>query len=289
MRGALIKSQMYAFLTVVFWSSAYVFTKTALEFFSVSSLAVLRCLVASLSLAGVAAFGKMPPPPLSAIPRFLLTGAAGFAFYVLAFNKGSVLLNPTTSCVIISTAPIITALLAYFRFGEKVGAPGVLAMGAAFGGILVMMLWNGVMDFSEGIVWIFGAALLISIYNILQRDLARRYGALHVTTYSFVAGTILLLPFLPEAAVEWSNAPLGQQALVCFLGVCPSAAAYLLWSKAMAIAPRTGGVANYMFLTPFFALLLEYAVTGDVPGPETFVGGGVILASLAVFAVSRRS
>ena len=119
------------------------------------------------------------------------------------------------------------------------------------------------------------AALLISIYNILQRGLFRGFGAIQMTAYSFFAGTLLLLPFLSKAAGQLRNAPGEQLALVFFLGVCPSAIAYLAWAKALSIAPKTSRVTNYMFLTPFPALIWDYFVSGELPGAGTFAGGGV--------------
>lgn len=288
MRRNLFMSQVYALLTVLLWSSAYVFTKVALEFYSVSSLALLRCAVASLCLVGVLVVKKASFPGLAALPRFFASGAVGFALYILVFNKGAALLNPTTSCVIISTSPIVTALLAQFCFGEKLGPLRWLAIGLAFCGILVMTLWDGDFFVSEGILWMLAAALLISSYNILQRSLTKQFEPLLVTAYSFFAGTALLFPFLSGAMEQVQSAQTAQIWLVIFLGVCPSALAYLFWAKALALAPSTGSVSNYMFLTPFLALVLEYTVTGELPGIATFVGGGIIMASLIIFLWSSR-
>lgn len=99
---------------------------------------------------------------------------------------------------------------------------------------------------------------------------------------------LLLVPFLPEAAMQIADAPAMQIWLVVFLGICPSAVAYLFWARALSLAPSTSNVSNYMFLTPFLALLLEYAVTGELPGAATFAGGGIIMASLAVFVLAGR-
>ncbi len=288
MRQRLLMSQIYAFLTVLLWSSAYVFTKVALAHYTVSALALLRCLIASLCLGGALAAKRAAFPGISSLPRFLVSGACGFGLYILIFNQGSMTLNPTTSCVIISISPILTALLARIRFGERLCFLRWLAIGLAFGGILVMTLWDGEFLISEGIAWMLAAALLISLYNIMQRSLTRQFEPLIVTAYSFFAGTLLLAPFLPEALEQISEARAGQVFLAVFLGAFPSAAAYLFWAKALSLAPSTGNVSNYMFLTPFLALLLEYLVTGGWPGAATFAGGGIIMLSLLVFLWAGR-
>ena len=288
MQRSFLLSQIYAFSTVTFWSSAYVFTKTALNYYSFSSLALLRCAIASLFLGVVLVVYKKPLPDRRSWFWFLLSGAAGFALYILVFNKGSASLNPTTSCILISTSPIITACLAQICFREKLGARRWIAIVMAFCGILVMTLWGGALSVSEGIAWMLAAALLISVYNILQRLLSRKFEPLCITAYSFFAGMLLLVPFLPEAAMQIADAPAMQIWLVVFLGICPSAVAYLFWARALSLAPSTSNVSNYMFLTPFLALLLEYAVTGELPGAATFAGGGIIMASLAVFVLAGR-
>jgi drug/metabolite transporter (DMT)-like permease len=84
------------------------------------------------------------------------------------------------------------------------------------------------------------------------------------------------------------NAPPPGIWLVIFLGAGPSALAYLSWAKALSLAPNTSSISNYMFLTPFLALLLEYVVTKDLPGVATFVGGGIIMASLVIFLWASR-
>ncbi len=286
--NAFVRSQVYAFITVSLWSTAYVFTKIALQHFSAGSLGLLRCAVASLCLLLVVRVRGILPPQAALWPQFAASGLAGFTLYILTFNMGSSLLNATTSCIIISTSPIMTAILAHIAFGERLNRWARAATVLAFGGILIMFLWEGAFAVSGGLAWMLGAALLISIYNILQRNLSRQCGALQITAYSFLCGTLFLLFFSPEAVEQLRAAPWSGVLLVCFLGVFPSAAAYVLWTKALAIAPKTSGVANYMFLTPFLALLLEYVVTGAAPGPATFAGGGVILAALLLYSARGR-
>lgn len=288
MRPAGLSFHVYAFITVLLWSSAYVFTKFALDHFSPAVLGLLRCAVAGAALLAVLAVRKSGLPRPADIPRFLLTGAAGFAVYLLLFNKGAKSLGPTTSCIIVSTAPAITALLASLFFRERLTLAGWTSMALSFAGVVILSLWNGAPALNSGIIWMFGAALCISIYNVLQRLLPRQCGALPATAWSFAAGTVLLLPFLPEAAAQIRHSSYEGVALVLFLGICPSAAAYLAWAKAVSLAPKVSAATNYMFLTPFLALLLEWLLMGTLPDAGTFIGGACILAGLALFTTTGR-
>lgn len=128
-----------------------------------------------------------------------------------------------------------------------------------------------------------GAALAISAYNVIQKAFARRYSPLRITAYSFTTATLMLAFSLPQAGRELLIAPMGQIALVIFLGLGPSAAAYLMWAKALSLADRAGAAANYMFLTPPLSFLLGYLVIGELPDLGTLVGGAVTLSGLLLF------
>ena len=278
----------YAFLTVSLWASAYVGTKAVLDSFSAGSLGLLRCLIAAAVLGGVMLARKTPWPAPSDYPWVLLSGAFGLALYLLLFNRGAASIGPSTSCIIVSLSPILTALFACFLFREQIRFAGWLAMGLAFTGILIMSLWDGSLEVNPGIVWTLGAALCISIYNIIQRKLAGRLGALAMTACGFIAASLLLLFFLPDLFTEMAAAPADRLAIACFLGIFPSAISYLAWGKALAIAPKTSLVTNYMFLTPFISVLLEYAFTGGYPDAGSILGGAAILAGLLLFTVAGK-
>jgi len=284
----LASSHYYALATVLLWSSAYVFTKVALERFTVAGLGFLRCAVAAAILAAVLALKKTPRPKAADLPWFLLSGAVGFALYLLVFNRASAWLNPTTGCLVISTAPLITAILARCLFGEGLTALGWVAMVSAFGGVALMMRGEGEVTFTLGVLWMLLASLLISLYNIIQRKLAAGRDTLTVTAYSFFAGALLLAWGAPGALEECRQTSPGYLAVAVYLGVFPSALAYLLWAKALALASRTSSVTNHMYLTPLLSLLLEYLILAETPGFGTFLGGAVILGSLILFNLKGR-
>ena len=277
----LSSSHFYAFLTVLLWSSAYVYTKIGLEHFSAASLGFLRCFIALAVLSLVIII--KPRPPKSDWPWLIMSGACGFAVYLLVFNKGSALLNPSTSCVIISTSPIITAIMARLLFKESLTPAGWAASGTAFAGVAVLMLWDSSMTVTQGVFWMILAALLISLYNIIQRKLGRKLEPLVITAYSFLFASVLLAWNIPQSCSELASASSRYLAIVIFLGIFPSALAYWLWAKALALASSTGLAANYMYLTPLLAVILEYLIMGQKPGGGTLIGGGIILSSLVMF------
>jgi drug/metabolite transporter (DMT)-like permease len=281
-------SQLFAFGTVVLWASAFVFTKVALTYFTSASLGVLRYLSASVVLLIIAAVKKIGLPQVKDIPKFFLSGAMGFTLYMVTFNKGSETLSSATGSIIIATVPVMTALFARFLFKERIKILGWVAIAIEFSGILILTLWNGVVSINSGIFWMFGAALLLSGYNLTQRQYSKKYTALQSTAYSIFAGTLLLLFFLPEAVPQIINAPLNQVLIIIYLGIFPSAIAYVWWTKALSIAKSTSAVTNYMFVTPLLSMILGYLVIIEVPNISTCLGGAVILLGLILFSIVNK-
>jgi drug/metabolite transporter (DMT)-like permease len=214
---------------------------------------------------------------------FLVSGAAGFSIYMTFFNIGAGTISPATASIIIATAPVITAVLALICFKEKIKAMGWIAITIEFCGILVLTLWDGVFTINAGILWMLGAAVCISVYNLLQRHTTKKYAAFQATAYSVFAGTLLLLFNLPLAAEQLVSASARQIFALLFMGVFPSAIAYLWWSQALSTAEKTSDVTNFMFVTPFLATLLGFLLIGEIPTLPTMVGGGIILAGLFMF------
>ena len=219
----------------------------------------------------------------------MLSGASGFSLYFIAFNTGSLSLNPTTASIIIALCPIISALLALVVFKEKLRTSQWLATLTAFSAVLFISLQEGSLLISQGIIWMLGAAALLALYNVIQRRMNRQISALQMTAYSFLFGTVMLLGYAPDALRELHDAPSGAIALVIYLGLFPGAVAYITWGKALSLAENTGQVTNWMFLTPCLALLLEYVVTDSYPGKATLAGGTIILICLLCFLRKNKS
>lgn len=273
----------YAMTTIFFWSLAYVFTRLALQYFSPFPLGFLRYFAASCALLAVVLAAHMKPPAKGDAVWFLLAGATGFFLYMLTFNTGSRTVTASTSSVVIATTPIITALLARFIYREKLSAVQYAAIGVSFLGVVILTVLRGGFSVDPGVVYLLAAAILLSVYNLIQRRLTRTYPALQSAAFSIFCGTAMLAVFLPDSVAELKSAPAAQIAYVLVLGVFSSAAAYCAWAKAFSKAKNTSSVTNYMFATPFLTALLALAIAGEPLERPTVIGGFVIIAGLLLF------
>lgn len=274
---------VYAMITIIFWSLAYVLTRLTLQYFTPFSLGFLRYVIASATLLIVAFVIKMKLPHKKDLPSFVLAGVLGFFFYMIAFNKGQKTVTASTGSVVISTVPVITALIARFIYKEKLRFFQWLAIAIEFSGVVILTLMNGILSINIGLLWLLLAALALSLYNLLQRKLTRTYSALQTSAYGIFFGTILLAVFSPASVKEVIKAPTIQVIYLIILGIFSSAIAYVSWSMAFVKAKQTSQVSNYMFVTPFLTSILGFFLAKEVPELSTIVGGGIILIGVFVF------
>ena len=90
----------------------------------------------------------------------------------------------------------------------------------------------------------------------------------------------MLLPFLPQTVVELSDAPAPAVLGVVYLGVGPSAIAFLLWAYVLKRS-SAGATASATLAVPAIVVLLSWLLLGELPTVFGMVGGALCLAGVA--------
>lgn len=288
-----VKSAVFAFITVVLWSSAFPITKFAAAAFTPNVLGLLRCSLAAVILLVIGRINHIHGPKKTAhIPLFLLSGGMGFSLYMIFFNSGMLTLTSATSSLIIATTPVLTAVGASWLYREKIKPVGWCAIAAAFAGVALLLLTDtskGGLSGGSGLFWTMAAALVFCLYNLMNRKLlSLGYTAVECVTWSMVCGALWLMPFLGQAVPQMMEAPAYSIIATIYLGAMPSAMAYLLWSNAMFLAKKTSDVSNFQFLTPLLSTAMGFAMLGEVPSLMTVTGGLIIIASIVVFGLKGK-
>jgi drug/metabolite transporter (DMT)-like permease len=269
-------------VTVVFWASAFAGIRAGLEAYGPGQVALFRFLVASVALAGFAAVVRMRMPEGRDLPAVLLAGFLAFTFYHAALNYGEVTVSAGAASVLINTVPIFTAHLAVNFLGERLRPVGWVGMGVSFAGAALISLGEG-----EGLrldpraLPIVLAAVSSSIYFAFQKPYLSRYGALAFTTYAVWAGSLLALPFLPGLVSQVPSAPLGTTLAMVYLGVFPTAIAYVTYAYAFSRMAASRAV-SFLYLIPVLAYLIAWLWLGEVPTLLSVVGSVVTLAGVVI-------
>lgn len=284
MRSAAKNFQVPIFLglTIIFWASAFAGIRAGLEEYSPGHVALVRLLVATLALFVYAVIVKMPLPELRDLPVILLGGFLAFTVYHVALNYGEVTVAAGPASLLVNTAPIFTALLATAFLGERLRVIGWIGMVVSFFGAALIALGEGEnFRMAPGAFIILIAAVSVSIYLVIQKPYLQKYGSLNFTAYAIWAGTLFTMIFLPGLASEVRTAPLDATLALVYLGIFPTAIAYVTYAYVFSQLTASRGV-SFLYLVGPMAFLIAWIWLGEVPSLLSFVGAGIVLVGVVV-------
>src|SRR5690625_5875269 len=106
-------------IAVILWGSSFPVIRFALESYTPFHLSLLRMVIATLALLIFAITVKMRIPEKKDIPIILLLGFLGFSIYHTFLNIGERTVDAGTARLLVSTTPLLSALLAAFLLKER--------------------------------------------------------------------------------------------------------------------------------------------------------------------------
>ena len=270
------------FVTVVAWASAFPLIRIALEGLGPLPLAAARFWLAASIAAGWLLIVRPARPTRRDSGIFLLCGLAGITLYNACLNTGQQTVSPGAASFLVNTGPIITAILATLFLRERFGRIAWAGSIVALAGVAIIARGQpGGLHLGSGATLVVLAAVCQATYFTLQRPLVPRYGALACTAYTFIAGALLLTPWLPTAATSLAAAGGSTIYAVTALVLLPSIVGYAAWTYALGIL-GAARAANFLYLVPPVATGISYLLTGEIPHWSTLVGGLVAIAGVAI-------
>jgi drug/metabolite transporter (DMT)-like permease len=277
-----------ALATVMLWASSFPATKYALDFYSPVSLMLFRFILASLTLIIVGFIKKIKLPEKRDLPLFALGGFVGIFLYMVFFNTGATYVDSGVSSFIIASTPVFAVIFARIFLREKVSPLCWVGIIISLGGIFIIMLSHAIdYVFNVGIVLLLFAAMSGSWHNVIQRKILKKYTALQATTYTILAATIYMFMFFPALLRELPYSTVTVNLVMVYLGVFPAALAYLLWGFALSTAKKTSNVVIFLYLVPFFSIILGYFWLGEVLSIWSILGGVIIIAGMFLASTKR--
>ena len=273
---------------ILCWAYSPIGVHMGLHSYSPGQLALLRFLIASVFMGGVALVMGIGRPRLRDFPWLLVLGFFGVFLHHTSLNYGQQWVTAAASSVLAQSAPLFSVLIAFFCLKERVSAWrwGCVLLGLL--GVLVV-IWGdqGLGEIDPRGLLILLAAVSWSVYFALQKHYAHRYSPLTMACYMVWAGTLMLcvnLPGLPAAVVQ---APFSENVAVLVLGIFPSALAYLAWGYVLKhVEVSRASVA--MYLIPPVAMVMAATLLGEHIALQVMMGGVIVLASVAAISLEGR-
>lgn len=275
-------------VTVTLWGSAFVGIRAAGEAFSPGALALGRLVVSCILLGGVALVRRDPLPKRRDLVVIAVYGVLWLALYSSTLNAAERIVDAGTAAMIISTGPILIALLAGIFLHE--GFPPLLFAGSVVAFVGSVMI--GVATASSGARAALGlalcviAALAYASAVVVQKSVLGRVSSFQVTWLGVAAATIACLPFAPALAAEASKASVSAIGWAVYLGAFPTSLGFATWSYALRRG-SAGRTAALNYLIPVVAIALGWVVLHETP-PWLAVAGGV-LCLIGVYLARRLS
>lgn len=276
-------------LVCVIWGLNFSAMKFALRSLPPLGLTALRFLIASAVLSGVARWLE-PRSPVPARTWWLLAGLGviGNSLYQLGFINGLARTTAGNSSLLISSTPLMTAVLGAAIGTERITRPVLVAIALGTTGVLLVVLGRG-----DGLA--FSTATLTGDLLTLSAVLCwagfthgvRRVGAavspLQVATITTVGGTpVLVLAGLSDLRhQDWSAIGGATWTALLYSALLSIVVAYVIWNRSVS---RIGANRTALFgvSVPLFALSAAAIVLGERPSKVQLLGAAFITGSVLV-------
>jgi DME family drug/metabolite transporter len=252
------------------------------------------CLIAAAVVAAARRPRARPWTGLTArdLPTYALLGLAMAVYQVCYFRAVMLSGVAVTALLAICTAPILIALLAATLLGERLTAPVKLSLALAVTGTALLVVGPRPLgalsgSFGSGALLALGAGLSYAVYAVAAKRVLSRASPVSVAAITFGLAALFLAPALVSERI--SGAQVARAApLLLYLGIGPTAIAYVLFTIGLARVPATAaGIVS--LLEPLTATALGVVVFGESLGGAGAIGGALLIAALVLLASRREA
>lgn len=278
--------------TVLMWASTFVIIRWAAPDISPGPLALIRLVSGTVTLTILVLWirrGRIPIPGRQALWLAVAFGVSWFAVYTLMFNWAGHFLDAGTVALVVNFAPLLVGLGAVVFFKEAFSRRLFIGMLISLLGIGLITVAGSIGQLAlVGLLIAFAAALLYAVGMLLQKLVLRSVDPLTATWLACAAGSVVLLPFLPQTITEISELPASTLAAAVYMGIGPSALGFWFWGYAMNHFP-TGRVASATLAVPAVVVIMSALLLGEVPPLLAIIGGALCLSGVGVaqFSAAR--
>jgi len=273
MKNKIVLGHFIAFIAITLWGITFVSTKILLSYLDPIEIMISRFVLAYLVL--ILAYPKFEKvkswkDELS----FFLAGTFGLTLYFIFEIFALERTTASNVALLISVAPILTAILAHvFTKDEKFTKGLLIGFIVSISGI-ALVIFNDTFYFSmniTGSLLAVAAAVSCSSYLVILKKISSSYNRIVVTRKVFFYGIVTSLPVAiilrPKIDLQIYLIPQVYLHLL-FLGIIASALCFFMWNVALSyigaiklsaytyLLPLVGMIASVIFLSEKITIIM---------------------------------
>lgn len=281
-------------LMIVGWTGNYVAGKISLQIFPPVLLCSLRISLAGVLILPAYWWERRQRPARSwtfrDVPHLITLGVFGVTLNQILFVIGLSRTSVAHSSIFANTTPILILLLASACGQERLTRWKVLGVIVALAGIVLLRILDKNTQAGATLAGDFVTlcgALAFSIFTVIGKPQANRYGTITVNTFAYSGGALLMAPITVWQSIgfDFRAVSLSAWAAVFYMALVPSVVCYLIYYYALAQMPASR-LAAFSYLQPLLAIVfgifvLHESVTLPLIVSCAVTFGGVYLTERA--------
>lgn len=272
-------------LAVAFWGISYVWMKVVFIYYGPITTMFLRLSISSALLVFILhLMGKKEKVQKQDYLSFVVLSFFSPFCYFIGESFGLLHVSPTIAAVIIATIPVLTPLLGYLAFSERLTVLNIAGFFISFAGVSIMIL-DFEFRFSAspvGVLLLFFAVVSALVNIIFLKKLAMKYSSTTIIKVQNMLGALFFLPLFlifdfreftmvrPTAELIWA---------LLKLSVFASTLAFMFYT----IAVRQIGVARtavFSNLIPVCTAIFSYFLLRESIDLSKILGIIIVISGL---------
>ncbi|MCE2440354.1 MAG: DMT family transporter [Candidatus Latescibacteria bacterium] len=288
------KAYLYAFATVLLWSTVASAFKITLRYLDPLQLLLYASLASTSTLAlTVIIQGKLRLALSYSKQQYLkslLLGLLNPCLYYVILFKAYDLLPAQEAQPLNYTWAITLSLLSIPLLKQRIRLQEILAGFVCYAGVLVISTRGNVLDFRLsdplGVTLALASTIVWALYWIYNARHNRDAVVGLFLNFTFAMPSIFILCLLfSDFRVSSLYGLMGA----AYVGVVEMGIAFVFWLIALRLSETTARVANLIFISPFVSLFFIHFLVGEEILPSTPIGLVLIVVGLLIQRTGKRS
>lgn len=277
------------------WGSTWIFIKVGLEDLPPIAFAASRFVLAVAVLGVVIAVRRLPLPTTASEWRLIaLTGVLQFSINYSMVFWSEQYITSGLAAVLQGTIPVFGLLLAWiFLPDERITGRKIIAVLVGITGVAIIFIDQ--LRIENWLAFAGCVAIVVGAYAAAQASILLKAKGSHLHPASMVFSqmlcglpAIMIYSLLREgnpSSFNWSWRAIG---CILFLAVLGTIAAFWLYYWLLVRVESTNAM-MISLVTPLLAVIIGAVTMGETLPPQTFLGGLLILGSIALIVFKRRA